>query len=254
MTKETELELAGPGGRRLACLHLPGTGPGVLFCAGFNSDMMGLKAQALAGWCAARGQQFTRFDYSGHGDSSGEFAEGTIGAWFEDTLAVLDSVTRGPQVLVGSSMGGWLSLLTALARPTRVVGLLGIAPAPDFTARLYRDRLSDAQREQLARQGYCQLPSEYGDEPYTISRTLIEEAQQHFLLEREIDLDIPVLLLQGQRDEAVPWTLALDLMAKIRSPEVEVQLVKNGDHRLSEPEDLERMFGALQVLLGRASN
>lgn len=253
MTKETELQLDGPQGRRLACRHLPGAGPGVVFCAGFNSDMQGIKARALAAWCAARGQQFTRFDYSGHGASAGDFADGTIGAWLQDTLAVLDTVPTGPQVLVGSSMGGWLSLLAAMARPGQVAGLLGIAAAPDFTGRLFRDRLSEAQRETLAREGSCLLPSEYGDEPYRISRTLIEEARQHFLLGADIDLDIPVVLLQGQRDDAVPWPLALELMERIRGPQVELQLVKSGDHRLSEPEDLERLFSALQALLRRAA-
>lgn len=252
MTTETALEIVGSEGRVLACRHRAGAGPGVVFCAGFNSDMQGIKAQALAAWSEARGQQYTRFDYSGHGASGGAFAEGCIGHWLADTLAVLDEVTSGPQVLVGSSMGGWLGLLAALARPARVTGLLGIAPAPDFTERLYRDRLDAAQRQQLDREGHCLMASAYGEAPYVITRTLLDEARQHSL-GTDIGLDIPVVLLQGQLDEAVPWQATLELMQRIRSPQVELQLVKNGDHRLSGPADLRRMLDALERLLDLAA-
>ncbi|WP_116365815.1 alpha/beta hydrolase [Parahaliea mediterranea] len=259
MIDEQHFDIPGPDGRRLACRHRQGSGPGVLFCPGFHSDMLGSKAEALAAWSARTGRPFTRFDYSGHGASSGEFAEGTIGAWLADALAVLDAVTRGPQVLVGSSMGGWLSLLMALARPERVCALLLIAPAPDFTDRLYRDRLTAAQRQQLDCEGVCLLPSEYDEAPWPISRQLIDEARQHFLCgeasggtgSEGIALDMPVVMLQGQRDDSVPWQLTLELAERIRSPDVELQLIKNGDHRLSEAPDLQRMVSALDNLLER---
>ncbi|GAB3279450.1 alpha/beta hydrolase [Parahaliea aestuarii] len=249
MIEETQFDIAGPDGRRLACRHRSGSAPGVLFCPGFHSDMQGCKAEALTQWCDGSGRQFTRFDYSGHGASSGDFADGTIGAWLADALAVLDTVASGPQILVGSSMGGWLSLLMALARPERVCGLMLIAPAPDFTDRLYRDRLTPVQRQQLDDEGLCLLPSEYDEAPWPISRQLIEEARSHFLAGRDIVLEIPVIMLQGQRDDSVPWRQTLELVDRIRGPDVELQLIKSGDHRLSEAADLRRMIAALEGLL-----
>lgn len=233
----------------LAYRALPGRGPGVLFCPGFHSDMGGTKAEALARWCAARGRQFTRFDYRGHGLSDGAFSEGTIGGWLADTLAIIDRVAAGPQVLVGSSMGGWLALLAALARPERVRGLLCIAPAPDFTERLYRDRLDDAQRRALELTGECRVASDYDPEPYTITRQLLEEARAHFLLRGPIALDQPLRIIQGQRDDAVPWRLALELAERVSGSDVELLLIKDGDHRLSSPADLARMLRTLETLL-----
>jgi pimeloyl-ACP methyl ester carboxylesterase len=241
--------LSLPDGSRLAYSHHAGSGPGILFCSGFNSDMQGTKAVALDAWCREQGRQFTRFDYFGHGRSSGAVEEGCIGRWRDDTLAVLDAVTSGPQLLVGSSMGGWIMLLVALQRPQRLCGLLGLAAAPDFTARLEAS-LSAQQRQQLAASGYADLPNCYDDgQPYRIGRHMLEEGAAHLVLEREIPLQLPVRLIHGQRDEDVPWALSLTLAQRLRSDDVEVQLVKNGDHRLSEPVDLQRLVRTLQQLL-----
>lgn len=247
MDKPAFLALAD--GSSIAYRHTPGAVPGVLFCAGFNSNMQGIKALALEQWCRDRGRQFTRFDYSGHGESSGSVEEGCIGRWRDDTLAVLDRVTSGPQVIVGSSMGGWIMLLVALQRARRVKALLGLAAAPDFTERL-RARLTDAQRQQLDRSGYAELPNCYDDgEPYRIGALLLDEGEAHLLLDGEIPVDVPVRLIQGQRDDDVPWQLALRMAERIRGADVEIQLVKDGDHRLSQPSDLRRLELTLEQLL-----
>ena len=241
--------LSLPDGSSIAYRHTPGDTPGVLFCAGFNSNMQGVKALALEQWCRDRGRQFTRFDYHGHGESSGRLEEGCIGRWRDDTLAVLDRVTSGKQVIVGSSMGGWIMLLVALARAQRIHALLGVAAAPDFTGRL-RNSLSDAQRQQLSDSGHTDLPNCYDDgEPYRIGRLLLDEGDDHLLLHEEIAVDLPVRLIHGQRDEDVPWQLALNLAQQLRGTDVEIQLVKNGDHRLSEPVDLRRLQTSVEQLL-----
>lgn len=245
--------LALPDGSALAYQHSPGQAPGILFCPGFNSDMQGAKALALEQWCQALGRQFTRFDYHGHGQSSGKLEQGCIGRWRDDTLAVLDAVTVGPQLVVGSSMGGWIALLVAMARPGRVVGLVGIAAAPDFTERLRKDKLDAGQHRQLANTGFCDIPNCYDDgEPYRISRHLLEEAESHLLLGGAIPVDVPVRLIQGQCDGDVPWQTALALAESLRSTDVEVQLVKSGDHRLSEPEDIRRLEVTVGQLLSRS--
>jgi pimeloyl-ACP methyl ester carboxylesterase len=239
-----------PDRSRLAYNHLPGDTPGILFCPGFNSDMQGTKALALEDWCREQGIQFTRFDYFGHGESDGTVEGGTIGRWRDDALAILDQVTRGPQLIVGSSMGGWIMLLAALARPQRVAGLVGIAPAPDFSRRIREHRLDELQLRQLEETGYCQMPSAYGD-PYRISREMLEEGEKHLLLNDEIPIDLPVRLIHGQRDDDVPWETSLDIARLLRSDDVEVQLVKQGDHRLSEPRDLRRLLGTVSELWSR---
>ncbi|MGI9289043.1 MAG: alpha/beta hydrolase [Pseudomonadales bacterium] len=242
------IELATGG--RVAYLHLPGNSPGVLFCTGFNSNMRGTKALALQAWCAAQGRQYTRFDYTGHGESSGKFEDGTISQWRDDALAVLDRVTDGPQVIVGSSMGGWIMLLMTLARPEKVTGLVGIATAADFTESLRTRLLSKAQRRQLEEIGYCEIPNCYDDgEPYRIGQQLLDEGRQHLLLDGEIPIDVPVRLIQGQLDDDVPWAHALRLMDQLRSADVELQLIKSGDHRLSNSEDLARLTCTLDALL-----
>jgi pimeloyl-ACP methyl ester carboxylesterase len=224
-------------GTRLAYALNPGNSPTVVFLPGFRSDMTGDKAAHLARFCAARGQAMLRLDYSGHGASDGRFEDGNIGRWAEDALALIDALTHGPLVLVGSSMGGWIALLTALARPERVAGLVGIAAAPDFTERLMWRSMTPAERERLMREGVLQVPSAYG-EPYPITRRLIEDGRTRLLLDAPIALDCPIRLLHGQRDPDVPWETALHIAERLTGADVQVTLVKDGDHRLSRPRDL----------------
>lgn len=244
------MKLVVSDGHEIAYSHQPGLTPGIVFCSGFNSDMQGTKAQALAQWCLDSGRQFTRFDYLGHGQSSGKFVDGTIGRWRDDALAVLDEVTTGPQVMIGSSMGGWIMLLAALARPERIAALVGIAAAPDFTEQMRETRLSAKQLNDLSNQGFCDLPNCYDDgEPYRISMNLLDEGRNHLLLDKPIPIACPVRLLQGQLDEDVPWQHALAIAESIISDDVEVTLIKSGDHRLSEPVDLDRLFSVVERLL-----
>ena len=229
----------------------PGKLPGVVFLGGFRSDMSGSKAVALEAWCRARGQAFVRFDYFGHGSSSGDFTDGTIGRWSEDALAVLDAVTAGPQVLVGSSMGGWIMVLAALARPERVAGLLGVAAAPDFTEDLIPNSLTAGQRKILERDGVVHLASDYGDEPTPVTQALIEDGRRHLVLRRPLALDVPVRLVHGMKDADVPWQTSLRLAQMLTGADVEITLVKDGDHRLSDAPDLERLCTVLGGLLDR---
>jgi pimeloyl-ACP methyl ester carboxylesterase len=246
--------LALADGSTLAYRHLSGSTPGILFCPGYNSDMQGQKALALEAWCRAQGRQFTRFDYFGHGQSDGRLEQGCIGRWRDDTLAILDEVTSGPQLIVGSSMGGWIMLLVALARRPRICGLVGVAAAADFTEALREGGLNAEQMQQLESSAYCEIPNCYDDgEPYPISRLLLEEGREHLLLDAEIAIDVPVRLIQGQCDPDVPWRHALTIAEQLRSTDVEVQLLKSGDHRLSEPPDLERLLATVEALLPRVS-
>jgi pimeloyl-ACP methyl ester carboxylesterase len=246
----TTQQLHTEEGRVLAYDHTPGRSPGILFCAGFNSNRQGDKALALEDWCRETGRQYTRFDYSGHGDSSGRFEEGTVGQWLGDTLAILDQVCEGPQLVVGSSMGGWIMLLAALARPQRVLALAGIAAAPDFTEALWHQGLDQGQRELLDETGFCEIENCYDDgEPYRISRSLLEEGRDHLVMGAEIPIDVPIRLLHGQLDEDVPWEHALAIAGQVRSADVEVTLIKSGDHRLSQPRDLERLLRTVDTLL-----
>jgi pimeloyl-ACP methyl ester carboxylesterase len=237
-------------GVELAWAALPGSGPTVVFLPGFNSDMAGSKATELAAFCERRGQAMLRLDYSGHGESGGAFVDGTIGRWRDDALAVIDATTEGPLLLVGSSMGGWIALLVALALPSRVTGLVGIAAAPDFTEKLMWQAMSPAEQETLRREGQLAVPSQYGD-PYVITLGLIEDGRRHLLLEGPIPLNVPVRLLQGQRDDDVPWELALTLARQIDGSDVQVTLVKDGDHRLARPADLALLCGSVAALLGQ---
>ncbi len=238
-------------GETIAYQHTAGTTPGILFFPGFNSNMHGEKAQALAAWCEAQGRQFTRFDYFGHGESSGKFEDGTIGRWIDDALAVLDELTEGPQLLVGSSMGGWIMLRVALARPERACGLIGLAAAPDFTETMRGGRLSPEQMLQMELSGACDIENCYDDgEPYTITRRLLEEGADHCVLNTQgIAIDCPVRLLHGQCDPDVPWERSLLLAEKLASTDVEVTLAKDGDHRLSRPQDLARLLRTADTLL-----
>jgi len=220
----------------------------VVFLPGYRSDMTGEKATALAAFCAARGQAMLRFDYSGNGASEGAFEDGTIGAWALDALAVIDALSEGPLILVGSSMGGWIALLTALARPARVAGLVGIAAAPDFTETLMWAAMAPAERATLLRDGVLRAPSQYG-EPYAITRALIEDGRNHLLLTGPIAIDCPVRLLHGQLDPDVPWETALRIAERVTGADVRITLVKDGDHRLSRPGDLALLRETLAALL-----
>ncbi len=242
--------LTRDGGATIAYHRLSGKGPGVVFMTGFMSDMTGSKALALEELCKARGQAFLRFDYRGHGASSDSFRNGCIGDWAEDAILALDELSEGPQVLVGSSMGGWIMLLTALARPLRVAGLVGIAPAPDFTENLIWPELTEAQRQTVASQGFVEIPSQYGEAPYLITRRLIEDGRTHLLLNKgPLPINVPVRIIQGMEDKDVPWKTALAIQNAVESQDVEITFVKNGGHRLSEPEDLSRLVRTVAALL-----
>jgi pimeloyl-ACP methyl ester carboxylesterase len=227
-----------------------GKSPGVIFLGGFRSDMGGTKAVALEQWCAQQGRAFLRFDYTGHGQSSGTFEDGCISDWAEDALAVLDHLTEGPQVLVGSSMGGWIMLLAASQRPERIVGLLGLAAAPDFTEDLMWHDLNDDQRAELVEHGHVALDNCYDpQEPYVITKKLIDDGKNNLLLRDPLNIKVPVRLIQGLQDADVPWATALKLQEALVSTDVEIQFVKNGDHRLSEAQDLLRLTRTLESLL-----
>jgi len=237
-------------GVELAWARYEGRGPTVVFLPGFRSDMTGDKATALAAFCAERGQAMLRFDYSAHGASGGRFEDGTIGRWTDDAIAVIDRLTDGLLVLVGSSMGGWIALLAALARPDRVAALIGIAAAPDFTEALMWQAMTVEQRNTLIRDGVLDRPSQYG-EPYPITRALIEDGRTRLLLNAPIALDCPVRLLHGQDDPDVPWELALRIAERVTGRDVQVILVKDGDHRLSRPQDLALLRRTLAPFLGQ---
>jgi pimeloyl-ACP methyl ester carboxylesterase len=235
-------------GIELAWSKLDGSGPTIVFLPGFRSGMGGDKATALAAFCAARGQAMLRFDYSGHGASDGEFVDGTIGIWASDALTAIDRMTEGKLILVGSSMGGWLALLAALQRPERIAALVGVAAAPDFTEKLMWDAMTFEERARLTRDGILLVPSQYG-EPTPITRALIEEGRNHLLLDGPIMLDCKVRLLHGQADPDVPWEMALQIAERVISHDVEVVLIKDGDHRLSRPGDLALLKRTVAVLL-----
>lgn len=227
-----------------------GASIGVVFLGGFRSDMEGSKALALQQWCEAQGRAYLRFDYTGHGQSSGAFEDGCIGDWAADALYAFDQLTQGPQVLVGSSMGGWLALLVARERKERVRGLIGLAAAPDFTEDLIWAKMTDAQRAELLDQGQVLEPNDYDPcEPYVITQKLIEDGRRHLLLREPLNLTIPVRLIQGMKDADVPWATALKIQDALVSDDVEIQFVKAGDHRLSEAQDLRRLEVTLDALL-----
>jgi pimeloyl-ACP methyl ester carboxylesterase len=230
-----------------------GSMPEVMFCGGFRSNMGGTKALMLESHCRAAGRAFTRFDYRGHGESAGAFVDGTIGDWLDDTLAVFDNVTRGDVVLVGSSMGAWIALLAALARPARAKGLVLVAPAVDFTEALIWERLPEADRETLLRDGVWLRESDYVDEPDQITLRLIEDGRNHLLFGRPIPFDGPVRILHGMQDETVPWTFATRTADSLTGRDVLVTLVKDGDHRLSDDENLARLTAAVDEVAGRVA-
>jgi hypothetical protein len=235
-------------GETIAYLKQEGEGPGVAWLGGLKSDMMGTKAEALAVWAQRRGRAYLRFDYFGHGRSSGDFREGTISRWRDDSLEVLDKLCPGPQILLGSSMGGWIALLTALARPDKIKGLLLLAPAPDFTEALIWAEMGDRVRRQILETGEWVRPSDYGEEPYPITRNLIEDGRKNLVLGGALNISCPVRIIQGMKDPDVPWQHAMKLLECIEGGPT-ITLVKNGDHRLSTDEDLARMQNALEALI-----
>lgn len=235
----------------IAYHRLTGAAPGVVFLGGFHSDMGGNKALYLEDYCRRRGQAFVRFDHFGHGASSGDASMGTIGRWAEDSITVLDSLTHGRQILVGSSMGGWLMLLAALARPARIHALVGVAAAPDFTEDLLWPRLDAAQRRDLQEGRAVTLPSEYDHAGYIYRWRLFEDGKRHLVMRDAIALDCPVRLVHGMTDKSVPWQTSLSLAERLDSCDVIVSLVKDGDHRLSREPDLARLGRTLDELLNR---
>jgi pimeloyl-ACP methyl ester carboxylesterase len=238
------------GGPSIAYRRRPGKQPTVVFLGGFRSDMSGSKASALDAHCAARGQAFLRLDYSGHGASDGAFEDGTVGSWTQDALAVIDALAGDECVLVGSSMGGWIMLEVALARPGRVRAMLGIAAAPDFTEDLVWARMDAATRRALEDTGVVRQASEYGGAPYAITRGLVEDGRRRLRLRAPIPFAGPVRLLHGQRDPDVPWERSLLLAGRLAGDDVRCILVKDGDHRLSRARDLGLLAATLDELLG----
>ncbi len=240
----------GQGRRRIAVRARAGRPPGLFWLGGFNSDMRGTKALALDAWAAEHGRACVRFDYSGHGESEGQFADGTIGRWLEEAVAVFEQFCAGPQVVIGSSMGGWMALL--LAREIRrrglkrasLAGLVLIAPAPDFTEALMWKGFAPEVRDEIMTKGVWHRPSQYGD-PYPITRALIEEGRNHLLLGAAIDVGCPVRILQGAQDPDVPWRHAFALAERLPAEDVVLTMIQDGDHRLSRPQDIARLMAAV---------
>lgn len=249
MTGEKEF-LDGPHGR-LAYRRRTGEKdgrPGIVWLGGYRSDMLGTKAEHLDQWSQAQGRDFLRFDYSGHGESEGHFEAGSIGDWAADALAMIDAKTAGAQILVGSSMGGWIAALTALKRPEKAAAIVFIAPAPDFTEKLMWPSFTTEQQETIMREGKLELPSDYSDEPDLYTRKLIEDGRDHLIMNGPVAIHCPVRILQGMKDDAVPFAHALDFAALLESDDVEILLTPKGDHRLSTPPDLERLTRILDRL------
>ncbi|MEQ9259317.1 MAG: alpha/beta hydrolase [Roseovarius sp.] len=241
-----------PQGRRIAYHRNAGEGPGVVFLGGFKSDMQGTKAVHLEAWAQSRGRAFLRFDYSGHGESSGAFTEGAIGDWAADAMAAIGALTEGPQVLVGSSMGGWISLLVARAMPERVAGLVTIAAAPDFTEDSMWAGFDERQRRALEADGQVALPSEYGD-PYIITRRLIEDGRQNLLLRAPLRLTFPVRFLQGTADADVAMSVALNLLDHAEGSDMRLTLIDGADHRFSDPDCLALIESTVEEVIARAA-
>ena len=235
-----------PDGRQIAYNCTPGAGPGIVFLGGFKSDMTGTKAMFLQDWAIAQGRAFLRFDYTGHGASSGRFEDGCIGEWARDAIDIITKKTSGPLILVGSSMGGWICLLVARAMPKRLAGLVGIAAAPDFTEDSMWDGFSAEQRETLMAEGQVVLPSEYDDSPYIITKKLIEDGRNQLVLRDKFSLNVPVRLLQGSADVDVPPSVALRLFNHLEGDDIRLTLVKGADHRFSGLAELALLAAAIE--------
>jgi pimeloyl-ACP methyl ester carboxylesterase len=238
-----------PDGRHIAYHSTGGRGPGVVFLGGFRSDMTGTKAHFLEAWARARGQAYLRFDYTGHGASSGDFLEAGVGDWAHDARDAVLRLTEGPQVLVGSSMGGWIALILAGWIPARISGLVGVAAAPDFTEDSMWANLDAAQRRRLLVEGRIELPSAYDETPYLITRRLIEDGRQNLVLRAPLELPFPVRLLHGTADNDVDLSVALRLLAHGTGPDIRLTLVKDADHRFSAPENLELLAETIEDVL-----
>jgi pimeloyl-ACP methyl ester carboxylesterase len=241
--------LTTPQGRHIAYIRTPGKEPGVVFLGGFRSDMTGAKALHLQAWAEETGRAFLRFDYSGHGHSHGAFAEGAIGDWYEDARAVIDVLTEGPQILVGSSMGGWIALLLATRMSERVAGLVGIAAAPDFTEVMWEDEFSSADRARVLAEGSIHRASDYSDDPYLITHHLIEDGRANLVLQGPLHLPVPTRLLQGSADKDVPPARALALFDHATGPDIRLTLVKDADHRFSTLPCLAMITSAVEDIL-----
>lgn len=239
--------LTTPSGHAIAYQHQLGEGRGVLFCGGYRSDMNSTKGTALAEFCREQHIPFLRFDYFGHGHTDGDFIDFTIGAALADTLAVLDELAPKEITIIGSSMGGWIALLAALARPQQVKALIGIASAPDFSDRLMYQQLPPAMRATLEQEGVIYVPSDFSED-YPLTMKFITEARQHLLLDHPIPLSIPIHLLHGQDDADVPWQMSLEIAEKLTGDDVTTTLIKDGDHRLSRPQDLALLMEAVKKL------
>lgn len=245
---------SGADQRRIAVRKQDGAPPGVVWLGGFKSDMLGTKAQALADWADQKDRGFLRFDYSGHGESGGEFVDGTIGRWLEESIAVFDRYCRGPQILVGSSMGGWITLLLARALkrraakdpPATLAGMVLIAPAVDFTEELMWKQFPAKVKKEIETTGHWIRASEYDPAGYPITRGLIEDGRNHLLLGGLIETGCPVRILQGALDPDVPWSHAVELVQRLAQDDVMLSVIKDGDHRLSRPEDIERLIKAVE--------
>ncbi|WGM40142.1 alpha/beta hydrolase [Caulobacter sp. NIBR1757] len=247
---ETSGFLEREDGERLAWKAVAGQGPTVVWLGGFMSDMAGTKAQALADWAMAKDRAFVRFDYLGHGESSGAFRDGTISRWREDSLAVIDQLTDGPLILVGSSMGGWISCLVGAVRAERLAGMVLIAPAADFTEKLMAPGFPPEAHAALAATGEWIRPSLYDEGGYPITRGLLEDGARWSILPGPVPIEVPVRILQGAEDPDVPWAHALALAQAIKGEDVVFTLIKDGDHRLSRPQDIARLIGAVEELAG----
>ena len=248
MHSDVELKyLSTKSGNKIAYKKTDGKGPNLIWCGGLKSDMEGGKATHLHDWAIQQGRKYIRFDYFGHGQSDGAFTDGTISQWADDVVCVMDALSDGPVILIGSSMGGWASLLAALKKPERIKALLLIAPAPDFTEKLMWANWTNEERAAIENDGILYVPSDY-DEPYEYSRALIEDGRKNQILDAPINFKGPVRILQGAKDDVVPWTFSKQIMEVITSPDVDYTLVKNGDHSLSSPSDLKRLVRTVQDL------
>lgn len=244
-------------GVKIAVRKQPGRQAGVVWLGGYKSDMLGTKAETLASWAESEGRAFVRHDYSGHGESGGAFADGTISTWLDESLAVFRTFTEGKQILVGSSMGAWVALrmtqeLNKAGEGDRVAGIVLLAPAPDFTADLVEPALTDAQRRDLVEKGFFEIPSEYSAEPYIYTRALIEDGRDNRVLTGPIDTHCPVHILQGMADPDVPHTHALKLVSHLPADDVTLSLIPNGDHRLSRPQDLNMLTRTVDAMAQQA--